>query len=245
MALRERFEQEGEWLFRWRSYVPLVLLAILFGAFQGFHYPYMNHTLDQIWDLFCFAVALFGLSIRVITVGFVPGRTSGRNTGGQVADELNTSGMYSIVRHPLYFGNAWMWLGVSLFLHVWWCSLIVMLGFFLLYERVIMAEERFLRERFGEAFEEWASRTPAFWPRVRLWKKPALPFSVRAVLKRENSSLFAIVTLFFLFETIGDVVVEKKFEIDMVWLVIFLVGLVLYVTLKILKKMKVFRAEGR
>jgi len=245
MALRDEFEREGEWLFRWRSYLPLVLLTIVLGALQSFHYPYQSHVLDQAWELVCLGIAFFGLGIRALTVGFVPPRTSGRNTGGQVADVLNTTGMYSLMRHPLYFGNFWMWLGVSMFLRVWWCGLIVMLAFFLFYERVILAEESFLRRKFGAGFEAWASRTPAFWPRFRLWQRPALPFSMRTVLKRENSSFFAVIALCTLLESAGTIAAEGSFSLDPLWAGIFLGGLAVYATLKALKKLKVLSAPGR
>ena len=59
-------------------------------------------------------MSFFGLGIRVFTVGFTPKNTSGRNTAEQIADVLNTSGIYSMVRHPLYVGNFFMWLGIGL-----------------------------------------------------------------------------------------------------------------------------------
>lgn len=139
MLLHQEFVQVGNWLFRWRSYVPLALLSVLLIALLQFSYPYQSHTLDTVYDFACFGVALLGLGIRVVTVGFVPHGTSGRNTRGQTAARLNTTGTYSIVRHPLYLGNFLIWLGVSLFPREWWCSAIVMLSFLLFYERIVFA----------------------------------------------------------------------------------------------------------
>ncbi|MGB8874133.1 MAG: hypothetical protein WCC75_12145, partial [Desulfobaccales bacterium] len=45
--------------------------------------------------------------------GLPPRGTSGRNTQGQVAETLNTTGIYSLVRNPLYLGNFLIWLGLS------------------------------------------------------------------------------------------------------------------------------------
>ena len=57
-------------------------------------------------EMIFLAVSLLGEAIRIITVGHAPRNTSGRNTTeGQVADVINTSGIYSIIRHPLYVGN--------------------------------------------------------------------------------------------------------------------------------------------
>lgn len=60
-------------------------------------------------------VSLLGLGIRIHAVGYSGKHTSGRNTGkGQIADILNTKGLYSITRNPLYVGNYLMWLGFAM-----------------------------------------------------------------------------------------------------------------------------------
>lgn len=94
----------------------------------------------------------------MITVGYTPKKTSGRNTKkGQVADYLNTKGMYSIVRNPLYLGNFFMGLGIFLFLCIWWVEFIYTLVFMLYYERIIFAEEQFLVKKFKQQYMEWAT----------------------------------------------------------------------------------------
>lgn len=243
--LVNEFEKSGNWLFRWRSYVPLILIVVFFMALQGFHYPYGSHALDTTFDLACFCISLFGLTIRILTVGFVPRDTSGRNTSGQAAGSLNTTGMYSLMRHPLYFGNFWMWFGASLFPRVWWVPVLVLFFFIIVYERIMFAEERYLSEKFGVLYTEWASRTPAFWPRIRGWRAPSFPFSTVAVLRRENASLLAITTVFYVLEIISTVVVERKFEFDIVWTTIFICVLITYVILKVLKKFKFLNRPGR
>lgn len=95
-------------------------------------------------------LALIG--IRIFTIGHTSKRTSGRNTKRQIADTLNTTGIYSVVRHPLYLGNFFMFLGVMLFAHLWWLLLIYILVFWLYYERIMFAEEAFLRKNFGDEY---------------------------------------------------------------------------------------------
>lgn len=60
-------------------------------------------------------LSLVGFLIRAYVIGTTPRGTSGRNTKGQVAEELNQAGMYSMVRHPLYLGNYLMWIGIVVF----------------------------------------------------------------------------------------------------------------------------------
>jgi len=152
MPLREELRSNGEWLFRWRSYLPLVLFALVFPAMVVSRQGTAQESWLA-WDLFCVAVGLMGEAVRVLTVGFVPRGTSGRNTHGQVAEALNTTGMYSLVRHPLYLGNFLMWMGPALLPANGWLATTVVLAFWLYYERIMFAEEEFLRGSYGELYD--------------------------------------------------------------------------------------------
>ena len=49
MALREELERSGNWLFRHRSYLPIVMLVPILVALHGYHYPDGRHDLDFGW----------------------------------------------------------------------------------------------------------------------------------------------------------------------------------------------------
>ena len=241
MPLVEEMESSGRWLFRWRSYLPLVLVVLFLAGLQYFSYPFGSHLLDIAWEMMCLAVSLAGLGVRVATVGCTPAHTSGRNTKRQVAEELTTTGMYSVVRNPLYLGNFLVGLGPAMFLRVWWIPVIFLLAFFLYYERIIFAEEMFLRRKFGELYVTWASTTPAFLPRWRQWRPSKHPFSVRKVLRREHQTLFGIVLVFYLIETITEVVMGNwpHFALDwpdLVWNIILFVALAVFISIRVLRK---------
>ena len=164
MALREELEKQGNWLFRWRSYLPLAVFPILLIALRNSeHFEHaIGSSAVRFFEGFCIAISFIGLAIRSITVGYVSEGTSGRNTKGQRAKTLNTTGMYSIVRHPLYLGNFVIFLGVTLFVEVWWFILVAILLFWVYYERIMFSEEEFLRKKFGDLYLEWSDKTPAF-----------------------------------------------------------------------------------
>ena len=246
MALREEFENQGNWLFRWRSYLPLLLIGVILIGLRHFEYPGQSHRLDQLWEIACIAISLLGLGIRAFTIGHAPKNTSGRNTSKQVAETLNVTGIYSLVRHPLYVGNFFCWLGISLFVRIWWINLITIFIFWLYYERIMFAEEEFLRKKFGEQYEQWAKKTPAFFPRFSSWIPPDLPFSLKNVFKREYSGFFAIIASFTFLEIIGDIFAEGRLEIDLMWTILFFLGLIVYVVLRFLKKKtKFLHIDGR
>ena len=114
MALVHELEKSGNWLFRRRSWLPVVFIAAGIAALYLTNRQAIIFNLTP--ELLFLGVSLLGEAVRVYTVGHAAKNTSRRNTvAGQIADELNTTGIYSLVRHPLYIGNFLMWLGPVLF----------------------------------------------------------------------------------------------------------------------------------
>ena len=246
MPLKEELERSGTWLFRWRSFLPLLILVPIAAALKNFDYPFQSHKLDLMWEIVCLTISFIGLGIRIFTLGFVPKGTSGRNTRRVKGDLLNTTGMYSIVRHPLYLGNFFIGFGISLFLHLWWFTLLFVLVFWLYYERIIFAEEEFLRKEFQQVYLKWANATPAFIPQLRNWKPPEVPFSFRTAIKGEYGTLMAIIASFTFLEILGDFFAEGKIILDLLWVSIFLMAALLYATVRIIhKKTRILKEKGR
>lgn len=245
-VMKDDLVRSGRWLFRWRSYVPLIGIALFLVALQDFTYPYGSHTLDLAWEMSCLGISLIGLLVRALTAGYAPARTSGRNTTGQMADSLSTTGMYSLVRHPIYLGNFLALTGPVLFPRSFWFAMVCALAFFAFYNRIMLAEEEFLEETFGAQYREWASRTPAFFPRFRGWTSPALPFSLRSAIKREYHGFFAVILLFTLCEVLGDYYVAGRWQIETLWVVILSVGAGVYVVIRIVcKTTRLLNVPGR
>jgi protein-S-isoprenylcysteine O-methyltransferase Ste14 len=237
--------RSGDWLFKRRSYVPVALLPLLAAGIAANAHP-LPMGRERAWEGLCFLVSMLGVAVRAWTIGIAPLGTSGRNLGKQRALKLSTTGPYSLVRNPLYVGNALMWGGVVMYARSPWLAVAVGLAFWLVYERIIYAEEAFLQEQFGDEFRSWASVTPAFLPRLRGYRAAALPFSFRNVLRREYSGLFAVVILF-----TAEVLEWRRFSTgrwhaDPVWLSAAGACTVLYLTLRTLKRRtRLLHVEGR
>ena len=247
MASREEFERLGNWLFRWRSYLPLFLIVLFIVALGPFQYLGRDPRWERVWEFVCLAISFFGLGIRIWAVGCAPRGSSGRNVKGQRATVLNTTGIYSLTRHPLYLGNFFIWLGIALSLHTWWLVGAVVLIFWLYYEKIIFAEEEFLRREYGDTFLAWAKETPVFLPiPLARWCPSELPFKFKAALRREYSGFFGIISALSLLKLVKDTIVHGRLVVDRLWLGIFLFSLVIYLTLMILKKMtKILDVKGR
>jgi protein-S-isoprenylcysteine O-methyltransferase Ste14 len=248
VALREELGRQGNWFFRWRSYLPLIILPLLLIALRKADWleRAVGDPLQNCWEVFCLSISFVGLAVRFVTVGYVPSGTSGRNTKGQKAKVLNTTGMYSIVRHPLYLGNLVITLGLVLFVASWWLGLIVALAFCLYYERIMVAEETFLQNKYGALFSDWAEKTPTLLPRFKNWQPPNLPFSIRNALKREYSGFFLIIASFTFLDISEDILSGHEWESNWGWITLFIAGLLIYLALRTLKKKTgILDAEGR
>uniref|UniRef100_A0A7C3ZA96 DUF1295 domain-containing protein n=1 Tax=Desulfobacca acetoxidans TaxID=60893 RepID=A0A7C3ZA96_9BACT len=244
--LADEFAKAGNWLFRWRSYLPLVLLVLAVPAAADAARRLGDHPLTMAWEVLCLTVAFLGLAVRFLTVGYVPAGTSGRNTLKQQAAALNSTGMYSVVRHPIYLGNFLMWLGVALLPRCWWFTVITLLVFWLYYERIMFAEEFFLLSQFGDQYREWASQTPAFIPKPANWVKPDLPFSLKSAIAREYSTFFALTAIFIAFDLIMGWFARGSLRPGRFTLTLFVVGLLTYSAVRFLKKNTgLLRTEGR
>jgi protein-S-isoprenylcysteine O-methyltransferase Ste14 len=96
-------------------------------------------------------------------------RTLGRNVTDTVVTrkehELVVSGPYRWVRHPLYAGLPPWALALGLLMDNWLLWPLAAVGFLLLALRTPI-EERFLIERFGDAYREYMRRTPRYFPRI-------------------------------------------------------------------------------
>jgi protein-S-isoprenylcysteine O-methyltransferase Ste14 len=236
MALTDEMSQQGRWLFRWRSYLPITLFSLLAISIIGLRWPFGSYEFHEVWEFGCLMLSFLGLAIRCATVGYVPHGTSGRNTKKQKADSLNTTGLYSIVRHPLYVGNYLIGLGVVLVWINWWVPVVYTLLFWLYYERIMVAEEGFLEEQFGDDFRQWAAMTPAFLPQFSHWQRPSLPFSLRVVLQREYSGLLLIVLLHSGLEVAEHLWLEGRPKFGPDWSILFIFGVAVYLVLRTLKK---------
>src|ERR1041385_319305 len=251
MALQEELEKQGQWLFKHRGKIPVLILFIgilLFLRTKKYPETFVleGTSYQAYYEILCLMVSLLGLAIRVYTVGHTPRNTSGRNTDeGQVAEVLNTSGSYSMVRHPLYLGNFFMWLGPAMMTGQFWFIVAFCFFFWIYYERIMFAEEQFLRNKFQSQYLDWAKEVPVFIPRFKNFVKPSVPFSWKKVIKKEKNGLLAVFLIFTFFDLAGDYIEHKPVR-SYFLIACCILSLLSYVVLKYLKTYtKVLDEEGR
>ena len=202
MALVQSFEKQGNFLFKYRGQFPVLLFILSIPFIYLTDYRLINYKEYNVFMFTAISISVLGFLVRFYTIGTTPKGTSGRNTKEQVADVLNSSGMYSMVRHPLYLGNYLIWLGISLSSFNIYFAIIMSLLFWIYYERIMFAEERFLERKFGADYLNWASKLPAFLPSILNFKKSDTKFSIITVLRREYASVLAAVVGFTFIEVL-------------------------------------------
>jgi protein-S-isoprenylcysteine O-methyltransferase Ste14 len=175
----------GDACFRYRaiSVVP-VILAIYF-VFDPADFGSLNPVLNVLG----LGIALAGAAMRIVAVGYAKPFTSGRENFLK-ADSLNTCGLYSIVRNPLYVGNFLIYNGVL----VAYSSLAAMAffdAFFIAnYYFIILSEEHYLEGQFGDSYREYCRAVPKVVPRLGRYRKNDRPFSLARVIAKERNTTF-------------------------------------------------------
>ncbi|MGH7308032.1 MAG: methyltransferase family protein [Candidatus Rokuibacteriota bacterium] len=227
----------GDFLFRWRSYLPLLLVPVAVLGIVRARYLFASHAADLVWEFACLSLALAGLALRVWTVGVAARGTSGRNTRQQKAASLNTTGPYSIVRHPLYVANGMIVVSLALFMHGWIAPIAVTVLTIVYYACIAWREEQFLRERFGPAFGEWAAQVPAVVPvHPGRYVRPARPFQWKVAVRREFYAATLILVAPFFVDMAEDFQETGQLVFDPVWVATATLGVLLFVVLRYLKK---------
>ena len=108
------------------------------------------------------AMGLIG--IVLITLGVIIRSVSAGNLHKN--DVLATSGIYAIVRNPLYFGSLMMLMGVNFIIFHPVVVIVSAVLFVLTYWPTIRNEESGLKQRYGTEWTDYRNSTPRLLPNV-------------------------------------------------------------------------------
>ena len=244
MKIVNKMQHEGASLFKYRGQIPILLFIIAFPLIEK---TSLYHSLSLInLDIIqCTAVliSLIGIILRFYTIAETPDGTSGRNRNQQIADHLNKTGIYSIVRNPLYLANFIIWLGISIYSLSYILVLITSIVFLILYERIIMLEENYLLNKYPSEFQDYTQKTPIFFPNFKKYKKSNKEFSIKKILKQEYSSILSTAISFLYIDILLKYFYTDYIEINEIithnHLYIFLIFIIIAIILKMMKKLKI------
>ena len=140
-----------------------------------------------------------------------------------------------MVRNPLYLANFLIWFGLSLYLFSFWICVVLVLLFWIYYERIVFAEEAFLSRKFGESYTEWCNETPIFIPKIKGYKPMRYTFSLSKVLFNEYSSMLSTGTCFLFVSLLREYSIEKDIHVGQLTYIYILVLLLFGLTVKGIK----------
>lgn len=153
-----------------RSFAGLAVQAIGFGVVWGFQRePFLSPLFE---GQFALNIILQVLAVFLMTSSVWLTMFAVRELGKQFAlqarliegHELITSGVYRIVRHPIYTAMFGMLLATA-FVMSHWIALIVGVCLFLIGTRIRTAsEDRLLSDAFGAEFAAWKKKVPGLVP---------------------------------------------------------------------------------
>ncbi|MFK8136843.1 MAG: isoprenylcysteine carboxylmethyltransferase family protein [Bdellovibrionales bacterium] len=237
MALVHEWEKQGNILFVNRSWIPAIFVLAGFGFLYFTDFKTIPESFSWAYILFCSSFVFLGQFIRSFAVGFADKNTSGRNTSdGQVADSINKTGIYSLVRHPLYLGNYFQWLGALLFCGSWEFAFVSTLAYIIYYERIMFAEEQFLRKKFGQEYDLWSANTPAILPKLGGYTPSRNSFNWRDMVRREYLGFCAAFYVMSFYGAFSASIQAGTFAIDPIVLQLFYVTFGFFIVIRILAK---------
>lgn len=154
----------GNFFFKYRNWLFIILYLLLFVPSPPL---FGERTLGEnyyYWPLFIgLLITITGQLIRGATIGLAYIIRGGKE-GKVYAEELVTTGIFSHCRNPLYVGNILMLLGVGVLSNSLIYVAVIMPLFLLIYQAIVLAEENFLRSKFGAAFNQYCSRVNRWVP---------------------------------------------------------------------------------
>lgn len=107
----------------------------------------------------------------LIFVGILGRALSTITIGGKKNTEVIDTELYSIIRHPLYFFSFLMTLGISLYTERIEIVLLSIFLFFICFYPMMLNEENFLTEKFGNKYKDYMKGTFRFFPNFKKWEK--------------------------------------------------------------------------
>lgn len=157
----------GNFFFKYRNWIFILFYAALFVPSPLLFRPEVFGPGYYWWPIVIgLLITVTGQMIRGATIGLAYIVRGGKD-GKPYAEGLVTEGIFRHCRNPLYVGNILMLLGVGILANSL-LYLVVMIPIFLfVYQAIVLAEENFLRGKYGTDFDTYCKEVNRWFPRLR------------------------------------------------------------------------------
>jgi protein-S-isoprenylcysteine O-methyltransferase Ste14 len=229
----------GQFFFKYRDLLsPIVFTTLILSTkprwFRG------DPRSDMFLDGVGLALILIGLGLRAAVIGFAYIKRGGKDK--QVyADALVTEGFFAHSRNPLYAGNYSTIVGLLVIHNSPWAYLIGIAFYTLMYWTIVLAEEDFLRAKFGADYQEYSRRVNRFVPSFKGLSKSlaGMSYDWKRFIRKEYGTTFScLVTVLALlaWERYRNVGWAESKGVIAALAGIWVIGLIAYVAARVCKK---------
>ncbi len=182
----------GNFFFKYRNWIFILFYAALFIPSWPLFSTSRFGSSYYAWPISIgLVVTCLGQLIRGLTIGLAYIVRGGRE-GKPYAEGLVTEGIFRHCRNPLYVGNILMLLGVGILANSLVYVAIVIPIFLFIYQAIVMAEENFLRGKFGAGFDEYCSKVNRWFPNLKGMGSTfaSMEFNWRRWIRKEHTTQF-------------------------------------------------------
>ena len=159
--------QIGNFFFKYRNLLFILLYGLLFLPSPELFTENIFQADYKTWPLVIgLFVTVLGQAIRGATIGLAYIVRGGKDKK-VYAEHLVSTGIFSHCRNPLYVGNILMLLGVGILANSLIYVAIIMPLFLFIYQAIVLAEENFLRGKFGADFDAYCTKVNRWIPSLK------------------------------------------------------------------------------
>lgn len=229
MVFRNKLLTQGKLFYKHRAWFNILIIIVLLPLYlirDNNPDSLISSSLifETLYDISLLILSLFGLFIRIYAKGYSPKRFF----------FPENSGLYSLMRHPIYFSNYIIWLGMVALSFNLWFVIVYTLAYILYYERIMFAEEEFLIKKYQDKYLDYSSNTSILYPKFSNYIKPKREFDFSKVINKELDYYILIIMVFTLLNIIGNLLnANNNFNYPII--ILSLISLILYLILSILK----------
>jgi protein-S-isoprenylcysteine O-methyltransferase Ste14 len=141
-------------------YVIIFLLSFILQGYFTIRSAFFFHSMIAS----IIGIIIFIAALMIFAVPAVRQFIKSRNTliPFKPATSLQTNGIYSVSRNPMYTGLLFQYLGLALIFGNWWTLILFPVLIVLVQYLIILPEERYLMRAFGNSYSDYKNK-------VRRW----------------------------------------------------------------------------
>jgi protein-S-isoprenylcysteine O-methyltransferase Ste14 len=227
--------------FKYRNWLFIIFYALLFVPGVPQLFTAKNFGENYYWYpiIIGLIITIIGQAIRGATIGLAYIIRGGKDK--KVYDEdLVTTGIFAHCRNPLYVGNILMLAGVGILSNSL-LYVVIMIPFFLfVFQSIVLAEENFLRNKFGEQFSNYCARVNRWIPNFKGIGRTfsGMRFNWKRYVAKEHTTTFIwlcgiVLLLLFYYPQLTHYDAHLR---NTLLIVILAILLVIYIFIRIIKK---------